>query len=173
MDETLHPFHAFGPAHLTVIFLTIALPFALALTVRRTKSRFLERSICFAISTLLLINYVAYLFVARRFGVVGWQKALPMQLCDWAMFVIIGALWSGNRRWLEIAYIWGIGGTLQALITPNLQFGFPDLRFISFFVAHSGIIVGIVFLMLIYGFRPTPMGLLRTILRTEFYFVVT
>ncbi len=173
MDETLHPFHAFGAAHLTVIFLTIALPFALAFTVRRTKSRFLERSICLAISALLLINYVAYLIVARRFGVVGWQKALPMQLCDWAMFVIIGALWTGNRRWLEIAYFWGIGGTLQALLTPNLQFGFPDLRFISFFVAHSGIIVGIVFLMLVYGFRPTSMGLVRTILWTEVYFVVT
>jgi hypothetical integral membrane protein (TIGR02206 family) len=95
-----------------------------------------------------------------------------MQLCDWAMIVIIGALWTGNRRWLEVAYFWGIGGTLQALITPNLRFGFPDLRFISFFVAHSGIIVGIVFLMLIYGFRPSAKGILRTFAWTEVYFVV-
>jgi hypothetical integral membrane protein (TIGR02206 family) len=165
-------FSPFGVAHLTVIFLTVALPFVLALIVRRTKSRFLERSIAFSISALLLINYVAYLIVARRFGVTSWQKALPMQLCDWAMVVIIVALWTGNRRWLEIAYFWGIGGTLQALVTPNLAFGFPDLRFISFFVAHSGIIIGIVFLMLIYGFRPRAIGILRTFAWTEFYFVV-
>src|SRR3981189_37525 len=166
-------FHAWSPSHLTVIFLTIGLPFLLALIVHRTKSRFLERSICFAISALLLINYVAYLIVARHFGVTHWYKALPMQLCDWAMFVIIVALWTGNRRWLEIAYFWGIGGTLQALITPNLAFGFPDLRFISFFVAHSGIIIGIVFLMLIYGFRPRAIGIVRTFLWTEVYFVVS
>ena len=165
-------FHAFGPAHLSVIFLTAALPFLLALMVHRTKSRLLERSIAFSISALLLINYVAYLIVARHFGVTSWQKALPLQLCDWAMFVIIVALWTGNRRWLEIAYFWGIGGTLQALITPNLVFGFPDLRFISFFVAHSGIIIGIVFLMLIYGFRPRAVGILRTFAWTELYFVV-
>ena len=165
-------FKPFGVAHLTVIFLTVGLPFVLALIVRRTKSRFLERSIAFSISALLFLNYVAYLIVARRFGVTNWQKALPMQLCDWAMVVIIVALWSGNRRWLEIAYFWGIGGTLQALITPNLAFGFPDLRFISFFVAHSGIIIGIVFLMLIYGFRPRAIGILRTFAWTEFYFVV-
>jgi hypothetical integral membrane protein (TIGR02206 family) len=165
-------FKPLGVAHLTVIFLTVALPFLLALIVRRTKSRFLERSIAFAISALLLINYVAYLIVARRFGVTEWYRALPMQLCDWAMFVIIVALWTGNRRWLEIAYFWGIGGTLQALITPNLAFGFPDLRFISFFVAHSGIIIGIVFLMLIYGFRPRPAGILRTFAWTEVYFVI-
>jgi hypothetical integral membrane protein (TIGR02206 family) len=171
--ENEHPFHAYGIGHLTVIFLTIVLPFLLALIVHRTKSRFLERSIAFSISALLLINYVAYLIVARRFGVTSWQRTLPMQLCDWAMVVIIVALWTGNRRWLEVAYFWGIGGTLQAIITPNLAFGFPDLRFISFFVAHSGIIIGIVFLMLIYGFRPRPIGILRTFAWTELYFVVT
>jgi hypothetical integral membrane protein (TIGR02206 family) len=167
-----HPFHVCSPSHLTVIFLTIALPIVLALIVHRTKSRALERSICFAISALLLINYIAYLIVARQFGVAAWQKMLPMQLCDWAMIVIIVALWTASRRWLEIAYFWGIGGTLQAIITPNLQFGFPDLRFISFFVAHSGIIIGIVFLMLIYGFRPRAVGILRTFAWTEFYFVI-
>src|ERR1700720_571055 len=167
-----HPFHAYSSSHLTVVFLTIALPIVLALIVHRTKSRFLERSICFAISALLLINYVAYLIVARQFGVAAWQKMLPMQLCDWAMAVIIVALWTGSRRWLEIAYFWGIGGTLQALITPNLRFGFPDLRFISFFVAHSGIIIGIVFLMLIYGFRPRAIGVLRIFAWTEIYFIV-
>lgn len=172
MEETTHIFHPFGAAHVTVIFLTIVVPFFLAFTVHRTKSRLLERSIAFAISALLLINYVAYLIVARQFGATSWQKTLPLQLCDWAMFVIIGALWTGNRRWLEIAYFWGIGGTLQAIITPNLRFGFPDLRFISFFVAHSGIIIGIVFLMLIYGFRPRPIGIVRTFLWTEFYFII-
>jgi conserved hypothetical integral membrane protein TIGR02206 len=165
-------FQPYGLAHLTVIMLTVALPFLLALTIRRTKSRFLERSIAFAISALLLINYLAYLIVARHFGVSAWQKVLPMQLCDWAMFVIVVALWTGSRRWLEVAYFWGIGGTLQAIITPNLAFGFPDLRFISFFVAHCGIIIGIVFLMLSYGFRPRAIGILRTFIWTEVYFVV-
>jgi hypothetical integral membrane protein (TIGR02206 family) len=165
-------FHPWSPSHFVVIFLTIGLPLLLALIVHRTKSRFLERSICFAISALLLINYAAYLIVARQFGVAAWAKMLPMQLCDWAMVVIIVALWTGNRHWLEIAYFWGIGGTLQAIITPNLRFGFPDLRFISFFVAHSGIIIGIVFLMLVYGFRPRPIGVLRTFAWTEVYFVI-
>jgi hypothetical integral membrane protein (TIGR02206 family) len=165
-------FHAFGPAHLTVIFLTVALPFLLALIVHRTKWRLLERSIAFVISALLLINYVAYVIVARRIGAESWPHFLPLQLCDWAMFVIIVALWTGNRRWLEVAYFWGIGGTLQAIITPNLAFGFPDLHFISFFVAHSGIIIGIVFLMLVYGFRPSARGILRTFVWTEVYFIV-
>src|SRR5262245_22467468 len=165
-------FHPWSPSHFVVIILTIVVPFVLALIVHQTKSPHLERSIRLTISALLLVNYGAYVFVARNFGVDHWYKLLPLQLCDWAMFVIIGALWTGNRRWLEVAYFWGIGGTLQAIITPNLRFGFPDLRFISFFVAHCGIIIGIVFLMLVYGFRPRAIGVVRTFLWTEIYFVV-
>lgn len=170
--EAAPEFYPWSPSHFVVIILTIGVPFLLALIVHRTKSTRLERSIRFTISAVLLINYAAYVVVARRFGVDHWYKVLPLQLCDWAMIVIIGALWTGNRRWLEIAYFWGIGGTLQAIITPNLRYGFPDLRFISFFVAHSGIIIGICFLMLVYGFRPTARSVLRTFLWTEVYFVI-
>jgi len=82
-------------------------------------------------------------------------------------------MWTGNQRWFEVAYFWGIGGTLQAVLTPNLRFGFPDWRFISFFTSHCGIIVGVVFLMLICRYRPYPMSIVRVWLWSEFYFVVT
>src|SRR5690242_20619960 len=108
---TAPEFHPWSPSHLVVIFLTIIVPFALALIVQRTKSPRLERSIRITIAGLLLINYVAYIFVARNFGVDHWYKLLPLQLCDWAMIVISVALWTGNRCWLEVAYFWGIGGT--------------------------------------------------------------
>ncbi len=98
---------------------------------------------------------------------------LPLQLCDWGMVVVIVAMWTGSQRWFEVAYFWGIGGTLQAVLTPNLRFGFPDWRFISFFTSHSGIIVGVIFLMLTRRYRPYPMSIVRTFIWSELYFVVT
>jgi hypothetical integral membrane protein (TIGR02206 family) len=80
-------------------------------------------------------------------------------------------LWTGWPRWFEVAYFWGIGGTLQAIITPNLRYAWPDMRFISFFVSHSGIIVGLVFLMLTRGLRPYPISVVRAFLWSELYFV--
>jgi hypothetical integral membrane protein (TIGR02206 family) len=168
-----HPFEPYGLPHLTVIFLTIALPFALAAVVRCTKSLRVERAIIAALSALLVLNYVAYLIFIRSHGVVAWQQMLPLQLCDWGMVVVIVAMWTGSQRWFEVAYFWGIGGTLQAVLTPNLPFGFPDLRFFSFFTSHSGIIIGVVFLMLTRRYRPYPMSIVRTFLWSEFYFVVT
>ena len=166
-------FQPYGWPHLTVIFLTLSLPFVLAAVVHRTKSTRLERAIVVLLSAVLVANYIAYLIFVRSHGIVTWQQMLPLQLCDWGMVVVIVALWTGSQRWFEVAYFWGIGGTLQAVLTPNLRFGFPDLRFISFFTSHSGIIIGVVFLMLTHKYRPYPMSILRTFLWSEFYFVVT
>src|SRR5262245_10055336 len=166
-------FQPYGLPHLTVILITIVLPFALAALVRRTKSQRIERIIIAALSAVLILNYLAYLIFIRSQGVVDWRQMLPMQMCDWGMVVVIVAMWTGSQRWFEVAYFWGIGGTLQAVLTPNLRYGFPDWRFISFFTSHCGIIVGVVFLMLTCGYRPYPMSILRAWLWAEFYFVVT
>ena len=168
-----HPFQPYGLPHLAVIFLTITLPFALAAVVRRTKSPSVERAIVALISAMLVLNYVAFLIFVRSHGVVDWREVLPLQMCDWAIVVVIVAMWTGNQRWFEVAYFWGIGGTLQAVLTPNLRFGFPDWRFVSFFTSHCGIIVGVVFLMLTRRYRPYPMSIVRVFLWSEFYFVVT
>jgi len=166
-------FQAYGLPHVTVIFLTIVLPFALAAIVRRSKSQRLEKIIIGVLSAVLILNYVIYLIFIRSRGLVDWRQILPMQMCDWGMVVVIVAMWTGNQRWFEVAYFWGIGGTLQAVITPNLRFGFPDWRFISFFTSHCGIIVGVIFLMLTRRYRPHPMSIVRVWLWSEFYFVVT
>src|SRR5882757_10215016 len=166
-------FQPYGLPHLTVIFITIVLPFALAALVRRAKSQRIEQVIVAALSAVLILNYLAYLVFIRSRGVVDWRQMLPMQMCDWGMVVVMVAMWTGNQRWFEVAYFWGIGGTLQAVLTPNLPYGFPDWRFISFFMAHSGIIVGIIFMMLVHKYRPYPMSILRAFLWTELYFVFT
>jgi hypothetical integral membrane protein (TIGR02206 family) len=166
-------FQPYGLPHLTVIFLTIVLPFALAAIVWRTKSARAEKMIVGALSAVLVLNYVVYLIFIRSRGITTWQHMLPMQLCDWGMVVVIVAMWTGNQRWFEVAYFWGIGGTLQAVLTPNLRFGFPDWRFISFFTSHCGIIIGVVFLMLTRRYRPYPTSIVRVFLWSEFYFVVT
>jgi len=166
-------FQPYGWPHITVIFITIVLPFALAALVRRTKSQRIERMIIATLSAVLILNYLAYLIFIRSRDVMDWRQMLPMQMCDWGVAIVIVAMLTGHQRWFEVAYFWGIGGTLQAVLTPNLPYGFPDWRFISFFTSHSCIIVGVVFLMLTRGYRPYPISIVRVWLWTEFYFVVT
>jgi hypothetical integral membrane protein (TIGR02206 family) len=166
-------FERFGLAHLVVIVLTIALPFVMAAFVRKSRWPRSERIIGRVIAVLLGLNYLGYALYLRTTQDLTWQNQLPFQLCDWAMIAIIVALLTGRERWLEVSYFWGIGGTAQAIVTPDLQHPFPHIRFFSFFIAHSGIVIGIVFLMVMHGYRPHFRSIWRTFAWSEVYFAVT
>src|SRR4029078_11795720 len=92
-------FQPYGFPHLTVIFVTIVLPFALAALVRRTKRGRIEGVIVAALSAVLILNYLAYLVFIRSRGVVDWRHMLPMQMCDWGIVVVVVAMWSGTQSW--------------------------------------------------------------------------
>ncbi len=166
-------FPVFGPAHLIVIAVIILLPIGLGTTVRLTNSRWLDHAVAIGFSLLLLTNYLGYAVYLWREGLLYWKQALPFQLCDWAMFTIIVALLTGWRGWTEVSYFWGIGGTFQAILTPNLQATFPDIRVISFFLAHGGIVAGVIYLLVARRFRPTLGSVWRTLAWSELYLVIT
>ena len=167
------PLHQFGPAHLCAIFFTLSLPIVLAIAFRRTKSGVLDRAVRWLLAILLVGNYIAYVVYRWHYSYVDWREMLPMQLCDWTMITVVVAVLKENRqRWLEVAYFWGIGGSLQAIFTPNLQFGFPDFRFFTFFLDHGAIVAGILYLMLSRKFRPTLASVWRTLLWSEIYLVL-
>lgn len=166
-------FHLFGQAHLVVIFLTIFIPLGLGIAVRLTASPRIDRAVAVCLSLLLATNYFGYAFYIWRHHLLVWQQALPFQLCDWAMVTIIIALLTARRSWTEVSYFWGIGGTFQAILTPNLQVGFPDIRFVSFFIGHCGIVAGVIFLLIARRFRPTLGSVWRTLAWSQLYLFAT
>jgi hypothetical integral membrane protein (TIGR02206 family) len=55
---------------------------------------------------------------------------------------------------VELIWFCGLAGTLQAVVTPDLDVGFPHLVLFQYVVGHLGIVVAAVFLVV--GFRLTP-----------------
>ena len=166
-------FQVFGPVHLFVILIIVSLPVGLGMAVRRSGSQRVDRGVAVCLSLLLLANYFGFAIYLWQLQLFSWKHALPFQLCDWAMVTIIVALLSGNERWTEVAYFWGIGGTFQAILTPNLQVNFPDLRAISFFISHGGIIAGVIYLLVARRFRPTLGSVARALAWSELYLFAT
>jgi hypothetical integral membrane protein (TIGR02206 family) len=166
-------FQLFGRGHLVIIALTLAVPIGLGLAVRATRSRRLDRAVAVGLSLLLVANYLGYAGYLLQRRQLVWQQALPFQLCDWAMVTIIVALLTRRQSWSELSYFWGIGGTLQAILTPNLPVGFPDIRFLSFFVGHCGIVAGVIYLLVARRLRILSGSVWRTLAWSELYLAVT
>ncbi len=164
-------FRHFDASHITVLLLTVLLPLALAWLSRRRRSNNFSQGISVALAALLTINFIGYPIYQLFFPTEAEGHWLPMQLCDWALVATVVALLRRSVRWFELAYFWGLAATLQAIVTPNLDVGFPSVRFVTFFVAHCGIVISVVYMILAFGLRPHPSSLVRVWLWSQLYLV--
>jgi hypothetical integral membrane protein (TIGR02206 family) len=95
--------------------------------------------------------------------------ALPLQLCDAAIFISAFALIFRTQLLVEVTYFWGLAGTIQALITPDLPQHFPTFPFFQYYFAHGGIITAGLFLVIGLGRWPRRDAFLRVLVVTIAY----
>ena len=107
----------------------------------------------------------AVTFVLRPVVEGGWtaRGSLPLDLCDVALVIAAFACWFPQwRLGVELTYFWGLAGTLQAVLTPDLSVSFPRLEFFEFVVGHLGIVIAatylVVALRLVPGACPARRG---------------
>lgn len=164
------PFVLFGPDHLAAIAIAFALPVALGLIARASGCTRLARGMAFGFAAELIGTWTLWYWQIAARGWLSPATILPMQLCDWAAIAALVALLSRGQRSYELAYFWALSGTVQALLTPDLYYGFPDVRFIVFFAFHDGAIASVLYLMIAFRMRPVPASIARVIAWSFGYF---
>jgi hypothetical integral membrane protein (TIGR02206 family) len=174
-----HPFRLFGPSHLTVLAATAAVTAVLVLLARRARPAGRPGTdptagrVAWCLAALLLLDEAAVLALDAHADLHSLKDHLPFQLCDWVIFAAVAALVWRRRLAYELAYFWGLSGTLQALLTPDLAEDFPSLHFVTFQVLHASVVVAVLYLTLGLGMRPRWRSLLRAWLWLQIYAVVT
>jgi hypothetical integral membrane protein (TIGR02206 family) len=121
----------------------------------------------------LLLAFFGELIAKISDGTFNLATALPMQLCDWALFATSAALCWRWRAGFDVAYFWGLAGTVQALFTPAVASDLFWLRLVGFFFIHAGIVAGVLHLLLTGRFRPAwPRSIVRVAIASEMYLVI-
>lgn len=161
----------FGPLHLTILALTVLIPMLLALVVRSWPV--VSHGVRGAFLLTLAGSKLTTLGFALHGGYLTWQNGLPMHLCDWALICCIISLISRQQLFFELAYFWGLSGTFQAMLTPDLGWDFPDPRFFTFFLGHGGIIATVLYLAWGEKMKPGPFSILRALAYTQLYLAVS
>ncbi len=161
------PFQPFGASHLAALFVVAAVGAWMVALRRRghAAARPVER----ALGSLLLLLWPVSAAVHAWLGTLTAQNALPLHYCDIAAISGGLALWTRRPGVCEVAYFFGLAGTLQGLITPSLVADFPDPRYFFFFLWHGGVVVAALHLALGLRFRPRPGAPLRMVLLTVTY----
>lgn len=148
-------FQLFGPDHVAVISFTVAAASILVLS--KARLRTLNDGI-FRIGLavlFLMIKGSGWLYAASAEG----RMEVPFHLCDVALVITIWALLTLQPAACQLAYFWGLAGSLQAVLTPDLAEPFPEYWWFQFFIIHNGIMLTVIYLAVTGRVQPT----LRTV----------
>jgi hypothetical integral membrane protein (TIGR02206 family) len=101
-----------------------------------------------------------------------FHEAFPFHLCGIVAFVAGFALLTRHHTLCALTYYWGLAASIQGILTPALDYGFPHPVFFVFFANHIAIVGAAVYLPAALGWRPQPLlpTLGRVMLWSEVYF---
>ena len=143
------------PAYWLAVAIAAAICACLCVTARRRPGPWTGHA-ARALSLVLAADAVVFLGSPVVTGSWHVRTSLPLALCDVALVVAAAACWTQRPLLVELTYFWGLAGTLQAVVTPDLSSRFPHLQFFEYVVGHEVIVVAALFLIVGLRLRPRP-----------------
>lgn len=147
-------FEPFSRLHGLIILLFMALTALLILVGRRLSAhggRRLDKNLGIAIVGLWIVSSGWWMLPARFDA----SRTLPLHVCDLTSLLAGSVLLFPRRPLRALLYFWGIGMSLQAIVTPDISFGPDSVWFWIFWMSHTAIIAIAVYDVAARGFRPT------------------
>jgi hypothetical integral membrane protein (TIGR02206 family) len=167
-------FVIFSTCHIFALILLFLLAFSLYYfkDVIRTNE-IIKKWVRYAIIGSLVIPEICLYIWNTSMGLWDVQTSLPLELCSFTQLFSIIMLFKRNRILYPFVFFAGIGGAMQAMITPNLQYPFPHFIFFYFFFVHIAIILAPLYLTWIENYRPTwkSIGITMVLLNVCVFFV--
>ncbi|MFC4810424.1 TIGR02206 family membrane protein [Paenibacillus sp. GCM10023250] len=148
-------FAAFSAAHVAALAALLLLGVLLYRYRAAIRGRApLRAAVRFGLVAALAVPQAALFRWYAAEGLWDVRYTLPLELCSITQLLAIAMLAARSRLLYGIVYLAGIGGALQAMLTPDLVYPFPHFRFFHFFVVHMAIILAPLYMTWIEGFRP-------------------
>ncbi len=122
-----------------------------------------------ALGVVLAADAVSFVVALVVNGTFSARTDLPLALCDMGVIVAAVACWWRVQILVELTYFWGLAGTLQAIVTPDLNVGFPHLVFFQYIAGHIGIVAAALFLVVGLRIVPAPRAVPRVLAITATY----
>lgn len=121
------------------------------------------------IGLILAVDAASWTIALLVRGTWSPETSLPLALCNMAVLVASAACWWETPLLVELTWFWGLTGTLQAVLTPDLDVSFPHLVFFQYVVGHTAIVLAAMFLVVGRRNYPRPGAVPRVLAITAGY----
>jgi len=172
VEYTDVPLQIFGTKHLTLvaIFVLIWLSFFYFRKIWNLKQ---QKNIRIIFALVLAVNEIGLHIWSAYWGIWNIQTMLPLHLCSVMVWITVYTALTENRSLYDFTYFLGIGGALQAFLTPAdaAMYDIPHYRILQTLIAHGLLITIPIFMTVVEGYRPTLASFKRIFIWTNIYMV--
>ncbi len=162
-------FQLFDRVHLATLGIILIIILLMALARNRLSKRNKE-NLRDTMAAILILNETSWHLWHIFYDEWTIQEMLPLHVCSILVWLSAWMLIKKSYRIFEFAYFLGIGGALQALLTPDIGiYGFPHYRFFQTFISHGFIIIATVYMVVAEEMRPTWKSMLRVAIFGNLY----
>jgi len=166
--DSVFRFNWLSPPHLSALAAIISLN-ALIYLVRTRLTQPARTYLRLALAILLILQEVLLQLWELGAGIWSVDNSLPLQLCSLSLILTSLMLLTRSAGLYQVVYFWGVAGATQALLTPDIYYGFPHFAFLQFFTAHGLIVTGCLWMTFVEGCRPSFSSLGKAFLVTNLY----
>jgi len=171
-DYQGEPFHLFGTFHLIWLVFISGLVLYIIFGWKNPSEK-TKRTTRYTMAGIIVVAESAWHIWNLYWGHWSVQTMLPLHACSIMIFISIIMLLTRNYSLYEIVYFMGIGGAMQAVLTPEAGiYGFPHFRMFQTLIVHSTLMLTGIYMTAIEGFRPTWRSLWRVMGYINVYAVV-
>lgn len=153
------------PLSLAILLLTFLVWFS------NNKLSEIQKHIVFKAMGFVVCGFVVvyqFIKIERGYNV---AEDLPLFLCG-LMGLIIPFFTMTRKYWMfEILVFWVLAGTIQSVITPDIDDGFPTYNFIRYWVVHLGLIMIMLYAFFVFKMKPTLRSVFKSFGALQIYVV--
>lgn len=173
VTPTDSPLQIFGAKHLTVVGLFAVLWLSF-FYFRKVWGKTERERILPALGILLGLNEFGLHLWSAYWGIWNIQTMLPLHMCSVMVWLTVYMTFTRSFAIYEFSYFLGIGGALQAFLTPAdaSAYDIPHYRILQTLIAHGLLITIPVYMTVVEGFRPTLASFKRIFIWTNIYMLV-
>lgn len=164
-----HAFVMWSAEHVLALLFFALLGYLLIRRAARTTAPAYKNRLFKGMGWVISGTVIGWSLLEMGLGNFNVSQDLPLPLCNFLALLLPLFTLTRSLFLFELFYFWVLSGTLQAIITPDLQDSFPHYHFLKYWIVHLGLVIVVLYAAVVYKMRPTLKSVLKAFIWLQPY----